>query len=452
MSRILVVDDDVGILTILRSLLKTEEHDVSTAERSDQALDQIKTTPFDLVISDMKIEPFDGLRLLKEIRQAAPQTEVLIITAHATIECALEAMRLGVFDFITKPFKIPDFLATVNRALESRRADVTGVRKELDFHYRFETVVAESKSMRKLCDQIAWVAPTQTPVLILGDPGTHKEMLARVVYEQSKSTQGGFLVFDCSATPAAQAAVELLGSAPASANDYPRHGLLEQADNATVFINHINRLDLSTQQQVLEVIKTQTVSRLGQAEKLPVKARWIAASSVALEPLIERGAFLEGLYRKFSSVILKIAPLRERPEDILPLAYHTIRYEFGLDADLISIDPEAQRLLERYTWPGNQTELEDVILQAMKKSKGQRITTGHFPGHLRAVVQSQPENEPATAKESEGSFRWAYLRGYLNSVEKEYLQSVLDKMGGDQQKAAQALKMTISELLKRLKG
>ncbi|HBA85714.1 MAG TPA: hypothetical protein DCZ95_16655 [Verrucomicrobia bacterium] len=448
MSRILAVDDDQGILNIISSLLKTEGHEVSTAADTHTAMTMVRAQPYELVITDLRIQPLDGIQLLKLIRQEQPSLSVLIITGHATVETALEAMKAGVFDFITKPFKIHDFLATVNRALEYHRAETTGLQNLVDANCRFDVVVAESSAMKSLCDQIDWIVPTNAPILIVGERGTRKELIAKVIHDKRGLEAHRFHAFDCAAMLPEQVDLELFGADSQGEETYPQPGLLEQSDHGTIYLNNIGYLDLDTQKKILEVLATKTVGRLGQTEKRALSVKWIVGSSSSLDTAIEQGRFLEDLYRKWSSVTLRIPPLRERVADIVPMAYHAIRAEFGLDADLISIEPEAKTILEKYSWPGNQTELEEVILAAMSASKGKPIGKAFLPREIVSAVKGMPDAGPQPANAS--AYRWAFLRSYLNSVEKDYIRSVHKMMNGDNQKAAQALKISIPELLKKM--
>jgi DNA-binding NtrC family response regulator len=448
MSRILAVDDDQGILNIVSSLLKTEGHEVSTAADTNTAMNMIRKQPYELVITDLRIQPMNGIQFLKLVRKDFPSLPVLIITAFATIESAAEAMRAGVFDLITKPFKIPDFLATVNHALDYHRAETTGLQKLVKADCRFGVIVAESVAMKKLCDQIEWIAPTNAPAFILGEPGSQKETIAKVIHDQRGLKSHRFHTFDCASALPEQAELELFGLDLRSENTYPRPGLLEQSDQGTLYLDHIGNLDLDTQKKILDVLNTKKVSRLGQTETRTITLKLIVGSNVPLEPLIEQGEFLEELYRKFSSVTLRIPPLKERVADIIPLAYHAIRAEFGLDADLISIEPDAAAILEKYSWPGNEAELEKVVLAALRASKGKPISKAFLPQEIVAAAKHAPQ--AASPSNNAADHRWTFLRAYLNSAEKEYVRSVYDMMNGDAHKAARALRISVADLLKRL--
>lgn len=454
MARILLVDDEASILSVLSTLLKAEGHEVVPVLGGEKAQDVIKAQDFDLMISDIRMSPVDGMQLLKIIRREKPAVAVIMITAYGSVETAVEAMKEGAFDYVTKPFKVDELLITVQRALEYRNAIAENVnlKAQLESRYQFENIIAESPAMRKVCEMIERVAPTDTTVLILGDSGTGKELVAKAIHAHSLRKAKCFLPINCAAMPEPLLESEMFGHVKgaftgATAN---KEGLFEAARGGTIFLDEIGAMPMSIQSKLLRVLQEKEIRKVGGTETVPVDVRVLAATNDRLEQMIEEGKFREDLYYRLSVIPIEIVPLRERPEDILPLVYHTMRQELGPGKDLPSIDPEVQLIIERYPWPGNVRELENAIRHAMTFTKpGEKITRDVLPAKIVNSVNTEGLEIAQPGAKAE-SYRGKSLKGFLRAKEKEYLSQVLQFMEGDKEKAAKALKISLATLYRKM--
>ena len=452
MSRILLVDDEPSILSVLSTLLRAEGHEVVPILGGEKAQDTLKSDNFDLMISDIRMSPVDGMQLLKIARKEKPSMSVIMITAYGSVETAVEAMKDGAFDYVTKPFKVDELLITVQRALEYHNAlaENVNLKKQLEFRYRFENIIAESPSMRNVCEMIERVGPTDTTVLILGESGTGKELVARAIHSHSRRANRRFLPINCAAMPEPLLESEMFGHVKgaftgASAN---KEGLFEAANNGTIFLDEIGAMPLSIQSKLLRVLQEKELRKVGGTETIPVDVRVLAATNDRLERLIEEGRFREDLYYRLSVIPIEIAPLRERVEDILPLIYHVMRQEVGPDKDLLTIDPDAQVVLEQYQWPGNVRELENAVRHAITFAKEEKITRDILPAKIVNAVDTGAVNLGAGIRAE--VYRGKSLKAFLRAKEKEYLSQVLNVMDGDKEKAAKALKISLATLYRKL--
>ncbi len=456
MARIVLVDDEPSILSVLSTLLRAEGHEVVPVLGGDKAQDVIKTESFDLMISDIRMSPVDGMQLLKLARKERPGMAVIMITAYGSVETAVEAMKEGAFDYVTKPFKVDELLITVQRALEyhSALAENVNLKAQLEARYRFENIVAESPAMRAVCEMIERVGPTDTTVLILGESGTGKEVVAKAIHACSRRKAKRFVPINCAAMPEQLLESELFGHVKgaftgASAN---KEGLFEAANGGTIFLDEVGAMPMSIQSKLLRVLQEREIRKVGSTETVSVDVRVLAATNDRLERLIEEGRFREDLYYRLSVIPIEIKPLRDRPEDILPLVSHFMRQVLGPDKELYTIDPDAQLVVEQYTWPGNVRELENAVRHAMTFAKEQKITKSVLPAKIVSAVDS---GASATQSGTGGGIRAEIYRGkslkaFLRAKEKEYLSQVLQHVEGDKEKAAKALRISLATLYRKL--
>ena len=453
MARVLLVDDEASILSVLSTLLKAEGHEVVPVLGGEKALDVVKAEQFDLMISDIRMSPVDGMQLLKVIRKERPNAAVIMITAYGSVETAVEAMKEGAFDYVTKPFKVDELLITVQRALEYRDAlaENVSLKAQLESRYQFENIIAESPAMRKVCEMIERVAPTDTTVLILGESGTGKELVAKAIHAHSRRKNKLFLPINCAAMPEPLLESEMFGHMKgsftgATAN---KEGLFETANGGTILLDEIGAMPPSIQSKLLRVLQEKEIRRVGGNENVSVDVRVLAATNDRLERLIEEGRFREDLYYRLSVIPIEIKPLRERPEDILPLVYHFMRQDVGPGKELPSIEPEAQLVLEQYSWPGNVREVENAIRHAMTFAKEEgKITKDVLPAKIVSAVDSGVGAMPGGVRAE--VYRGKSLKAFLRTKEKEYLSQVLTYMDGDKEKAAKALKISLATLYRKL--
>jgi DNA-binding NtrC family response regulator len=451
MPRILIVDDEPSILSVLGTLLKAQSHEVTPARSGEAALNLLKTQSFDLMISDIRMGSMDGMQLLQHVRRAHPGLAVIMLTAFGTVDTAVEAMKEGAFDYVTKPFKVDELLITVQRALQYQNlvSENQALKEELAGRYQFENIVSESPGMRKVCEMIERVAPTDTTVLVLGESGTGKELVAKAIHAHSTRKLQNFLPINCAALPEPLLESEMFGHAKGAFTGASSHkvGLFEAANGGTIFLDEIGSMPLSIQAKLLRVLQDKEIRRVGSNENVPINVRVLAATNDRLENLIAQGKFREDLFYRFSVITIEIPPLRARPEDILPLIKHILRRELGKDKPLPVLAPEAQRILETYTWPGNVRELENAIRHALTFAGSNEITKEVLPAK---VVDACASGKGGAAPVASEDFRGKSLKAFLRTKEQEYLLQIINSMGGDKEKAAKALHISLATLYRKI--
>jgi two-component system response regulator PilR (NtrC family) len=458
MTRILLVDDEPSILSVLSTVLKAEGHDVVPVNAGDQAKTLLQEQEFDLMISDIRMSPINGMELLRTAHKKSNGMPVIMLTAFGTVETAVEALKLGAFDYLTKPFKVDELLITVKRALDYSNAlsENASLKKQLQTRYEFENIVAESPAMRNVCDMIRRVAPTDTTILICGESGTGKELVAKAVHAHSKRVNGPFMPVNCAALPEPLLESEMFGHVKgaftgASAD---KQGLFESANGGTIFLDEISSMPMSLQSKLLRVLQEKEVRRVGSNETIKVDARVLAATNVKLEKMIEKGEFHEDLFYRLSVIPIQISPLRDRREDILPLFDHFLKNESHGEPP--TTEPAVAALVEAYSWPGNVRELENAARHAIAFAQEGHITPASLPA--RITTESNPAfaggTHPSTAGFSApaefDSERCKSLRAFLRSKEKEYVSQVLTFTGGNKEEAAKALKISLATLYRKL--
>ena len=452
MARILLIDDEPRMLSLLNTLLTAEGYSIVSVQDGTKVPDLLNSETFDLMITDIRMTPINGIELLKIARQVRPSMPVIILTAYGSVETAIEAMKLGTFDYVTKPFKMDELLITIQRALEYSRAlsENVELKEELVGRYKFENIVAESPAMRNTCEMIKRVAPADTTVLITGESGTGKELVAKAIHLNSKRKDKRFLAVNCAALPEALLESEMFGHMKgaftgASSN---KEGLFESASGGSLFLDEISSMPMSIQGKLLRVLQEREIRRVGGNETISVDVRVIGATNTSLETMIKLGTFREDLYYRLSVIPIEIKPLRERQEDILPLVYHVMRHEVGEGRELPKLSPEVKDMFERYSWPGNVRELENAMKHALTFAQDSKITPEVLPP--RILNQMKAMERPLTGGDSGGEFRNKSLKAFLRDREKEYLEQVLAMTMGDKEKAAKSLKISLATLYRKL--
>jgi two-component system, NtrC family, response regulator PilR len=453
MAKILLVDDEPSILSVLTTLLRKQNHEVTPANGGEAAIQLIRTQSFDLILTDIRMEPVNGLEVLQIARQEAPQTAVILLTGYGSIKTAVEAMKGGAFDYVTKPFKVDELLVTVEKAVEYQAmlAENAGLRARLEARYRLQNIVAESPGMRKVCEMIERVAPADATVMIVGESGTGKELVARAVHALSRRKNKPFIPVNCAAMPEPLLESEMFGHVKGAFTGAAseKTGLFEAAAGGTIFLDEIGAMPLSIQSKFLRVLQDKHIRKVGGTDSYPIDVRVLAATNEPLERKMDRGEFREDLYYRISVIPLLLQPLRERREDILPMTACFLKRETPEGKDIPRLERAAERVLEAYAWPGNVRELENAMRHALTFCKDGVIRAEDLPARIVEAVGPVGAGAPTPAGDVE-DFRGKSLKAFLRSKEKEYITTVIENAGGNKEAAARALSISLATLYRKL--
>ncbi len=449
-GRILVIDDEEHIRRILGLMLKAQGLEVVTAEGGEDGLARFASEDFDLVFLDLRMPDLDGMTVLRRIRESRPEQTVVMITAYASVDTALGAMKEGAFDYIGKPFKEEEILAVVDKALERSRllADNQRLRSEVLGRYRFDNIIGVSPPMQQLFQVMAKVADTKATVLITGESGTGKELVARALHYNSRLKDRPFVAVNCAAIPANLIESELFGAAKGAYTgaERTRRGLLEEADGSTLFLDEVGELPLETQAKLLRALQEGEIKRVGDNQTRKVDLRIISATNKDLAREVEKGNFREDLFYRLNVIHIHLPPLRRRRDDIPLLARHFLkkaasRHELGEK----KLSPQALKVLAGLPLKGNVRELENIIEQAVVMSDGPVITPEDLPqsASLAAggIQVSVPPEEEDLKK---------VLKTVSQMTEKQVIERVLSKTGGNRTQAAKRLGISRRALITKI--
>jgi nitrogen regulation protein NR(I) len=458
-TKILLIEDDPGIVMTLRRVLKEEGHDVVVEKRGDSGLALAQKDAFDVVVTDMKLPGANGLDLVRDLHAAKPRLPIILMTAHGTTETAIQATKSGAYDYLLKPFEIPEFIDLVEKAIASRRLMTEPVELGGAGEAR-DSMVGNSRGMQAIYKEIGRIASKPVNVLIRGETGTGKELIARAIYQHSDRAQAAFIAINCAAIPETLLESELFGHERGAFTgaELRRIGRFEQADHGTIFLDEIGDMTPGTQVKLMRVLQERCLQRLGGKETIPVDVRVIAATHRDLESAIQQDQFREDLYYRLSVVVITLPPLRERKEDIPELVKYFLRKhaaELGV-ADP-SIHGEAVELLRSQNWPGNVRELENVIRKVLLLAQGYTINGDHVRAALTksglpADVSGQSLGDyvhQLLAAAQRGELDDAHAR-LLQAAEKEIFSRAIELAQGNQAKAARWLgvsRLTMREKL-----
>jgi two-component system, NtrC family, response regulator PilR len=443
---ILVVDDEPGLRDMLAIFFKREAMDVTIAPGFAPGRDAVlhAPEPYAIVLTDLLMPDGSGLDLISLVKQRTARTEVIVMTAHGQVETAIEAMKRGAYDFVTKPFATSELRAIVHKALE-KRAIVTEnekLRAEL-LRERGHEILGHSEPMRRIFDIVQRIAPARTTVLITGESGTGKERIARAIHEASDRRNKRMLVVNCGAIPENLIEAELFGHERGAFTGAvsSRLGLFREADGGTILLDEVADLPLALQVKLLRVLQERKVRSLGGSSELPVDVRVLAATNRNVEEDVRAGRFRQDLYYRLNVIRVQVPPLRDRREDVRPLALHFVsRCAAEQSKDIHGLSPEALRALEAYAFPGNVRELENVIERAIALATGPTIGLGDLPVELSGAT-SQPL--PALIGLPEAGCN---LDDVLGEVERRLLLQALERSGGVRTQAAKLLGVTLRSL------
>ena len=447
MARILVVDDETSMQEFLQILLQRDGHQVSVCGSASEALVALESDDWDLLISDIRMPGMSGLELLDQIRRLELETTVILITAHGTTESAVEAMKHGAYDYLTKPCSVDEIRLVVEKALEKRDLSHENqrLRQQLKVESAFPTIVGKSARMQEIFALVRQVAPTRANILVTGESGTGKELIARAIHNLSDRRDAPFGAVNCGAIPEKRLASELFGHVKgsftgASAN---KPGLFEVANGGTLFLDEIGEMELGLQVKVLRAIQHRTFQRVGGTSEIHVDVRILCSTNRRLDLEVREGRFREDLFYRLNVIEIQLPPLRERPEDLPQLVQHFAeKYSSELGKDVRELDPAVLPVLEAYAFPGNVRELENVVERAVTLARTNRITLDCLPGTVRRPAEpAQLARIPAAG---------VNLDGLLAAYETSLIQEALQRTGGVKKRAAQLLGVTFRSLRYRL--
>ncbi|MBP1696427.1 MAG: histidine kinase [Deltaproteobacteria bacterium] len=446
--RILIVDDEESFRHMLSVILIKEGYEVETASNGDEGLRKAVASPFDQILCDIRMPHMDGLAFLQEIKRTGVEATIIVMSAYGTVDIAIEAMKLGAYDYISKPFK-PDEIILILRKAEEReqlRKENQLLRKEVAREYSFENIVSKNERMRELFDIIKKVSRYKSTVLITGESGTGKELVARALHYNSDRSQKPFIAVNCGAIPENLLESELFGHAKGAFTDAIRmkKGLFEEADGGTLFLDEIGELPGQLQVKLLRVLQDGEIRRIGESKPIQIDVRIVAATVKDLQKEVNEGRFREDLFYRLNVLPLHIPPLRERREDIPLLVHHFIRkYNQAMNKNVKDLDHRAMETLMSYKWYGNVRELENTIERAIVLSEKNNIEPDNLPAEIQSYKQ---ESQADTIPDEEYSIKKA-----SKSLEINLIKKALKKMKGNHTHAARLLEISHRALLYKIK-
>ena len=450
-ASVLIIDDEEIMRDILQTLLEREGSTVSLAASGEAGLELARSRSFDVAVVDVMMPGIGGIETLDELNKLDPDLPVILITAYASVENAIAAMKRGAFDYITKPFKNDKFLVVVRNAVERRRlvAENRTLRETLRAQSnQFSEIIGRSGTMRKVFDLIAQAAPSRTTILIEGESGTGKELVARALHANSSRSDQPCITVNSGSLPPDLLESNLFGHVKGAFTGAvaPKKGLFELADCGTIFFDEIGSVPLETQAKLLRVIQEREFMRLGGVDTIKVDVRIIAATNIDLKSMVEDGRFREDLYYRLHVIKVELPPLRDRPDDVRLLAHHFLdKYGPENDKEGLELTPDALDLMEEYDWPGNVRELENAIERAVVLATGTRIGPELIPD---AVRTSRVFQIPEFVMPAEG----ISLKEVVAAFETQLIERTLVAAGGVQKRAAEMLNIkptTLNEMIKR---
>ena len=426
MYKILVVDDELTIIEVLKTLLVKSGYSVTACLNGSYALDKLKEEVFDLMITDVRLPGIDGITLLQRATDLQSHMAVIVMTAYSEVEPAIAAMKNGAFDYVIKPFNFEELLITVQRALnyEMALAENEVLKSTLTANYHFNILVGDSEPMLKVYRLIEKVAKTNSTVLILGESGTGKELVAKALHSSSPRHDGPFVTVNCAAMPETLLESELFGYVKGAFTGAGtnKKGLFEAANCGTIFLDEISAMPLSMQVKMLRVLQEKEIRRVGGTENIPVDIRVVAASNENLEEKIERGEFRDDLYYRLSVIPIEIPLLKDRVEDIPLLVSHFLEQYEKENKQSATISQDALRALFLYKWPGNVRELENVLKRVATLCENNTILLSDLPpAILSSVAAATPEKKESPASQSKDrGTRSRIFRKNISKTKKGY--------------------------------
>jgi two-component system response regulator PilR (NtrC family) len=449
-DKILVADDEQSMREFLDIMLKKEGYKVSLASNGEEVVKLVDNDLFDLVLLDIRMPKLDGISALKKIKAIAPETVVIMITAYASADTAIKAMKEGAYDYITKPFKVEEIKLIIKNALEKKNLQKENIllKQVVRDRYHFGNIIGQSPKMMTLYDLLEKVSPTKTNILIAGESGTGKELVAKAIHYNSVRKEKPFVTLNCGAIPESLIESELFGHMKGAFTDAiaTKKGLFEVADEGTIFLDEISELPLLMQVKLLRVLQDKEFKRVGGTEDIRVDVRIISATNKDLEEAVKEKHFREDLFYRLNVIQIKLPPLRDRKEDIPILASHFLKkYSEELNKNILKTSPEALQILLNYEYPGNVRELQNIIERAVALESSQELTVHNLSSYLseqpllrKGPIDIEIPNEGID------------LEKMVEDLERTLLLKALDKTKGIKKKAAELLRINFRSMRYRL--
>ena len=453
LSQILIIDDEANNRDALSMLLTSAGYRVQATDSGEEALQIMQSTPFEIVITDLFLPGVSGIDILKKVKADSPYTNVILITGNASAETAVEAMKEGAFDYITKPFNIEKLKVLVAKALEKSQlvAENLYLRQQLRGKYKFENIIGNSLAIQQVFSRMEKIVQTDSTILILGESGTGKELVARAIHYNSSRKEQPFVAINCGAIPADLLESELFGHVRGSFTGavLDKPGKFEVANNGTIFLDEIGTMPMHLQMKLLRVLQEQEVERVGGSKKIKLNVRVVSATNANLEEQVKRGLFREDLYYRLNVIPILLPPLRDRREDIALLARHFLQKICKeMKRSLMALSSEAMQALEAYDWPGNVREMENVIERTVALTDGERIERRDLPQHVGGGEDKRSGPAFMTPKVSESGIN---MEQVLADIERGMILEALELSQGVKARAAALLKINRTTLVEKMK-
>lgn len=440
---ILIVDDEENHRLMLRAHLEGEGFEITEAADGRDAVQQISERPFDLILMDVRMPNMDGIEALRRIRGSHPSVLIIMMTAYGSIDSAVEALKAGAEDYLTKPLDMDELIFKVKKALRYRQLEEEHVlqKERLGIRFDFSSIIGKGPKMKELFETLAMVAPTEATVLLLGESGTGKELVANAIHQNSPRRDKPYVKVNCAALPETLLESELFGHEKGAFTGalYTKKGRFELADGGTIFLDEIGEMSIPTQTKILRVLQEREFEPVGGTKTVKVDVRIISATNKDLEEEVQRGRFRDDLYYRINVVPITIPPLRERKEDIPLLAEHFLRIYSEKNKRMIKdFEPRVMDAFMRYGWPGNVRELENIVERTVIMGRGDMIALEDLPPTIVGSQQEEDRTTPPTATA-------------LRDVEREAIIRTLHQTGGNRTKAADILGITRKTLQNKIK-
>ncbi|MCX7991354.1 MAG: sigma-54 dependent transcriptional regulator [Proteobacteria bacterium] len=447
MNKILLIDNDEGLLRLMKAVLQDEGYAVLAFNNPVEGLSKLNEENISLVITDIKMPEMDGIEVLEKVKSFNSTIPVILITAHATIDISIQALRMGAEDIILKPFESPELVLRVKNALKNSMIlkENIKLKEELSGRFNFNNIIGTSKKIMDVIEKVKRVALTDIPVLITGESGTGKELIAKAIHYNSSRKGKPFIAVNCGAIPQNLIESELFGHRKGAFTGAleDKKGLFFEADGGTIFLDEVGNLNLESQKQLLRVLQEKEIRRLGDTKNIKIDVRVISATNINLKEGIKDGKFREDLYYRLNGITINMPPLRERKEDIPFLVSHFINnYNKLYGKSFAGVSPSAMAVLQNYDWPGNVRELKNIIEASLALSQDDKIIDKEILGQF---VEFEGQADFLDTKD-DGD----YARS-LQSFEKEYFLNLLKKTNWDIEKAGEVAGINVATIYRKIK-